>query len=337
MFRTAIAIGGGSYHRIAHAPLCHRPALRRELAHHSSSQHEVKKDCPGGPAEHPGVLPAWLTSDLPRVVKTREDLLFGSEDALEHLGPEPGPDGQLGTADDVHQNANQTTSFVDQNQTYSSHPSHQVFLRAYELNAAGAPVATGKLIVGRDLGADGHFGTADDVVKGGMATWAVVKAQARDLLGINLTDADLFDVPLIATDAYGNFLKGPNGRVQVVMKGADGIAGTADDVLVEGKKIVAVGRHIDAGGAAVIDARGRIVMPGFIDTHHHLFETALRSWLADGLLINDGSNTPSGNQPDFENILLRFAPVYRPQDVYINELFVSLVQLDTGVTTVMDV
>lgn len=109
------------------------------------------------------------------------------------------------------------------------------------------------------------------------------------------------------------------------------------DVLVEGRNIVAVGRSLNAGGAAVIDARGRIVMPGFVDTHHHLFETALRSWLADGLLINDGSNTPGGNQTYFENILLKFAPVYRPQDVYINHLFGGLAQLDDGVTTVHDV
>src|SRR5262245_30522913 len=59
------------------------------------------------------------------------------------------------------------------------------------------------------------------------------------------------------------------------------------DVLIEGKKILAVGPNLNAGGAQVIDARGRIVMPGFIDTHHHQFETALRSFLADGILIND--------------------------------------------------
>lgn len=112
---------------------------------------------------------------------------------------------------------------------------------------------------------------------------------------------------------------------------------TQADVLVEGKKILAVGPNLHAGGASVIDARGRIVMPGFIDTHHHLFETSLRSWLADGILINDGSNTPSGNQTYFEKILLSFAPVYRPQDVYINHLFGGLSQLDHGVTTVHDV
>ena len=68
------------------------------------------------------------------------------------------------------------------------------------------------------------------------------------------------------------------------------------DVLVEGKKILGVGPNLQAGGAAVIDARSRIVMPGFIDTHHHQFETALRSFLADGVLRQDSpTGTPSGD------------------------------------------
>ena len=78
-------------------------------------------------------------------------------------------------------------------------------------------------------------------------------------------------------------------------------------------------------------------MPGFIDTHHHQFETALRSFLADGILINDQSGSASASPSYFEFILLTFAPVYRPQDVYINELFGGLAQLDDGVTTVHDV
>src|SRR5262245_27852911 len=147
----------------------------------------------------------------------------------------PGEDGILGTDDDIHEHLNQTSPFVDQNQTYTSTPSHQVFLRAYELNGAGQPVATGKLIVNRDLGLDGKFGTDDDEVLGGMSTWGVVKAQARDLLGIQLTDYDAVNVPLIKVDPYGNFIAGANGFPQLIVGlGADGIAQTADDELLEG-------------------------------------------------------------------------------------------------------
>jgi 5-methylthioadenosine/S-adenosylhomocysteine deaminase len=76
---------------------------------------------------------------------------------------------------------------------------------------------------------------------------------------------------------------------------------------------------------------------GFIATRHHQFETALRSFLADGVLINDGSGTPSRSTTYYESILLKFASVYRPQDVYISELVGGLSQLDDGVTTVHDV
>jgi len=109
------------------------------------------------------------------------------------------------------------------------------------------------------------------------------------------------------------------------------------DVLIEGKKILAVGPNLHAGGADIIDARGKIVMPGFIDTHHHQFETALRSFLADGVLINDGSGSVSGSTTYFEFILLTLAPVYRPKDVYVSEMVGGLSQLDGGVTTVHDV
>ncbi|WP_417683891.1 amidohydrolase family protein [Roseibium sp.] len=109
----------------------------------------------------------------------------------------------------------------------------------------------------------------------------------------------------------------------------------AGDVLIEGTKIVEVGANIDAGDAVVVDAAGKIVMPGFVDTHHHQFETALRSQLADGILINDGR--PGNESNYYETILQKFSMVYRPEDVYINELFGSIAQLDAGVTTVMDV
>ncbi|MGP9820851.1 amidohydrolase family protein [Salinarimonas sp. NSM] len=107
------------------------------------------------------------------------------------------------------------------------------------------------------------------------------------------------------------------------------------DVLLEGARIVAVGPSLEAADAAVIDASGMIVMPGFIDTHHHQFETALRSFLADGILVNDARPANAINY--YDTVLQTFAPIYRPQDVYINELYGSLAQIDAGVTTVMDV
>ena len=134
---------------------------------------------------------------------------------------------------------------------------------------------------------------------------------------------------------------GMAGRRYVIRGGAvlsmDPAVGDFDeaDVLVVGKRIAAIGRNINTGDAQVIDAAGKIVMPGFIDTHHHQFETALRSFLADGLLFNDGQ--PHGAVNYFDYILGKFAPVYRPEDVYISELFGSLSQLDAGVTTVHDI
>ena len=125
---------------------------------------------------------------------------------------QPGPDGVTGddpstsadeSADDVHDADNTDSPWVDQSQTYTSHASHQVFLREYVNNTAGRPVATGRLL-GGDLPAGAPAGQDP-----GMATWAATKAQAADVLGLRLTDADVLDIPLMAVDAYGKFVPGP--------------------------------------------------------------------------------------------------------------------------------
>ncbi len=103
---------------------------------------------------------------------------------------------------DGTQHLNRTTPFVDQNQTYTSHPSHQVFLREYDV-VDGVPTPTGHLLDGAD---------------GGLATWAEVKEQAATKLGIQLNDMDVHDVPLVATDPYGRFIGGPNGLPQLVIE-----------------------------------------------------------------------------------------------------------------------
>ena len=59
---------------------------------------------------------------------------------------QPGPDGIIGTADDIQNALNTDTPWVDQSQTYTSHSSHQIFLREYEATQvlARPPVATGQ-------------------------------------------------------------------------------------------------------------------------------------------------------------------------------------------------
>ncbi len=86
----------------------------------------------------------------------------------------------------------------------------------------------------------------------------------------------LFATPVAAHDGEGPPQEsGRKGRRYLIRGGhvmsMDPAVGdfARADVLVEGKKILAVGPNLQARGAAVIDARGRIVMPGFIDTHHH--------------------------------------------------------------------
>src|SRR4051794_577676 len=147
---------------------------------------------------------------------------------------QPGPDGKLGTADDI-QDANNTDSpWVDQSQTYTSHASHQVFLREYANDAAGKPISTGKLLGGLPAGQT-YSGSPDDQT--GISTWASTKKQAADLLGLKLVDMDVLNIPMLATDPYGNFLPGPlRGLPQYVTKGPDGKPGTADDVLIEGDR-----------------------------------------------------------------------------------------------------
>jgi hypothetical protein len=113
---------------------------------------------------------------------------------------QPGLDGIVGTADDVREVVNRTTSWIDLNQLYSSHESHQVFLREFTLRD-GKPVATGRMLEGQ---------------AGGPPTWADIKAQARNIFGIELADSDVTRIPLLAADLYGNFIPGANGLPQLV-------------------------------------------------------------------------------------------------------------------------
>jgi 5-methylthioadenosine/S-adenosylhomocysteine deaminase len=97
------------------------------------------------------------------------------------------------------------------------------------------------------------------------------------------------------------------------------------DVLIEGDRIAAVGRDLPGDGAQTIDATGDVVIPGFIDSHRHTWETAIRTCAPDYTL---GAY--------FSGILDKFAPVYRPEDVYAANQWGALECVNAGITTLVD-
>ena len=133
----------------------------------------------------------------------------------------------------------------------------------------------------------------------------------------------------------GDAITPPAAEKQILIKG--GTVLTMDpslgnfrnaDVLIEGTKIKAVGPNLSANGAEVIDASNMIVMPGFVDTHRHIWE---------GLLRNVGADTPlEGREGYIRFVLGKFAPSFRPQDAYVGNLVSALGALDAGITTLLD-
>ncbi|MFI7135251.1 amidohydrolase family protein [Nonomuraea sp. NPDC050153] len=98
------------------------------------------------------------------------------------------------------------------------------------------------------------------------------------------------------------------------------------DVLVIGDTIAAVGPGLEAPENAVeIDASGGLVMPGMIDTHRHMWQTALRGYGADWTLTQY-----------FVWFYLEHGKLFRPEDVNAGNTLAAIEALDAGVTTVVD-
>jgi cytosine/adenosine deaminase-related metal-dependent hydrolase len=95
------------------------------------------------------------------------------------------------------------------------------------------------------------------------------------------------------------------------------------DVLIDGSRIAAVGPNLTAP-ASIVDASNMIVMPGFVDTHRHMWQGALRNSLPNGLLA------------DYSREILGVRSLMRPEDVRIGDLVTALGAINAGVTTVLD-
>src|SRR5258707_4201798 len=101
------------------------------------------------------------------------------------------------------------------------------------------------------------------------------------------------------------------------------------DVLIEDGKIREVRPNlvVSDDAAAVIDVSGRILIPGFIDTHSHSYQGILRNILSNGRV-----------DPDYNrDIVGRITPAYTPEDAYVGMLATALGMIDMGTTSVVDV
>jgi 5-methylthioadenosine/S-adenosylhomocysteine deaminase len=99
------------------------------------------------------------------------------------------------------------------------------------------------------------------------------------------------------------------------------------DVLVRDGVIAEVGHHVatSAPDAEVIDARGRLVIPGLVDTHRHVWQGAI------------GGFTPQMTGAGYDPVVLRgIAPRHTPDDIYAGTLWGALQALNAGITTIGD-
>ena len=102
------------------------------------------------------------------------------------------------------------------------------------------------------------------------------------------------------------------------------------DILVEDDTIAAIapdlGAAADDGQAIVIEAEGRIAMPGLQDTHRHCWQNQLRRLIPD-----------CDDNKAYLDVTHRWlGHYYRPHDIYIGNLVSALGALDTGTTCVLD-
>jgi cytosine/adenosine deaminase-related metal-dependent hydrolase len=115
-----------------------------------------------------------------------------------------------------------------------------------------------------------------------------------------------------------------NGTVLTMDAGRQVLTGC--DVLVVGDRIEAVGPALAVPeGTVEVDAGGGIVMPGMIDTHRHMWQTAMRGYGADWTLTQY-----------FVWYYLEHGKIFRPEDIYAGNVLSAIESLDAGVTTTVD-
>ena len=94
------------------------------------------------------------------------------------------------------------------------------------------------------------------------------------------------------------------------------------NIHIKGDRIIAVGRGLAADGAEVIDGTDCIVLPGFVDTHRHMWGAMLRGCACYGDL---------GTY--FHDVVFTYGADYTPDDTYASARFGLAEAVDAGITT----
>ena len=97
------------------------------------------------------------------------------------------------------------------------------------------------------------------------------------------------------------------------------------DLLVEGQTIAAIRPGIVASDAELIDGRGMIVIPGFVDTHRHTWQCLLRNAAVDWTLPQY-----------FSGVRGVMGELYTPDDMHAANHLGALEALNAGITTLYD-
>jgi cytosine/adenosine deaminase-related metal-dependent hydrolase len=203
---------------------------------------------------------------------------------------------------------------------------------------------------GADSAAQDRLSRRDFLINTGTA--GLIGGAVAGLVGSTNVSAQLAGLRS-ATPAELQNLVGDGRRRRILLRGGTVLSLDANvgdferaDVLIDGRTIAQIAPNISAGDAEIVDCAGTIVMPGFITTHHHQYETLQRSIIPDGRLqgawplesygsvvqnIWTAGRIPDPATPGRYIWDLGRVP-YDPEDCYISELVACLSEISEGIT-----
>jgi len=124
----------------------------------------------------------------------------------------------------------------------------------------------------------------------------------------------------------------PNSSTRTLIRGGTIVSGSDQvgelrqgDLLMDGACIADIAPRIDAPDADQIDASGMIVMPGFVDSHRHVWQSLLRAVGTDWTL---------GQY--YTGMRLVMGRLFTPDDMRLANCLGAVECLNAGITTVLD-